>query len=102
MNGRLITSQRKRERQRERFKYVFGFSWVAVWRALLKFKYSVQKEGWTEGIPRDWSVHRTHDAEGVFDKYFPPRRRVSRDIYSGHLGPNAIYFHPAAEEKGKE
>lgn len=81
---------------------MFGFSWVAVWRALLKFKYSVQKEGWTEGIPRDWSVHGAHDAEGVFDKYFPPRRRVSRDIYSGHLGPNAIYFHPAAEEKGKE
>lgn len=101
MNGRLITHSRtERERERKiqvRVRFLVG---GGVARAFEK--YSVQKEGWTEGIPRDWSVHGAHDAEGVFDKYFPPRRRVSRDIYSGHLGPNAIYFHPAAEEKGKE
>lgn len=38
----------------------------------------------------------------VFDKYFPGRRRVSPDIYSGHPGPNAIYFRPGVEEKGEE
>lgn len=74
---------------------------MAVWRALLKFKYSVQKGGWTEGMPRDWSVQRGHDGRGrLWQILSTSSSRLSRDIYSGHLGPNAIYFHPAAKEKG--
>lgn len=53
----------------------------------------------TEEYPGTEVYIGSRDAGGVFDKYFPARRRVSPDIYSGHPGPNAIYFRPGGRRK---